>query len=385
MNILLVSHYGEYSGDLSSSFVHAQARALAARGHRVRALILTPLGKRRAGHRWGPFYGEGQADGVELRYVRYLSLSNRGERGFNAAAARRAADKCLPQLVRGFTPDIIHAHTLGTDSAAALQLKSRLGCPLVITTHGSDTSIPVQQGRTADLKIQCDGADHVVAVSSTLRQKLRTCGTKTPVSVILNGFHVQAVPRTGAEKTPCSLLQVSNLIRQKHVDTTLTAFAQVKKAHPEARLTVIGRGPERENLESLARELGVARDVRFTGQLPNEEVLAEMARTQFFCMPSVREGFGIVYLEAMASGCLTMGTRGEGVADLIENGKNGFLVPPEEPAAIAELIEWGLAHPEEAAAIAARGRQDALSLTWERNAAAYEKLYLTLSESEKNP
>ena len=110
-----------------------------------------------------------------------------------------------------------------------------------------------------------------------------------------------------------------------------------------------------------------------------------MARTQFFCMPSVREGFGIVYLEAMASGCLTMGTRGEGVADLIENGKNGFLVPPEEPAAIAELIEWSLAHPEEAAAIAARGRQDALSLTWETNAAAYEKLYLTLSESEKNP
>ena len=107
-----------------------------------------------------------------------------------------------------------------------------------------------------------------------------------------------------------------------------------------------------------------------------------MSKAQFFCMPSVREGFGIVYLEAMASGCVAIGTEGEGIADLIESGKNGFLVPPEDSEAIWQVMQRCLQHPAEAEAIAARGRKDALSLTWEKNAATYERLFMTLLESE---
>ena len=95
-------------------------------------------------------------------------------------------------------------------------------------------------------------------------------------------------------------------------------------------------------------------------------------------MPSYPEGFGIVYLEAMASGCITIGTEGEGIANLIKNGENGFLVPPDDPDDIAAVMEWCLAHPEEATAIADRGRQDALSLTWDHNAEQYIKLFKEL-------
>ena len=118
--------------------------------------------------------------------------------------------------------------------------------------------------------------------------------------------------------------------------------------------------------------------VCFTGYLPNPETLAEMAKAMFFVMPSVREGFGIVYLEAMASGCVTIGTQGEGIADLIENGHNGFLVPPEDPNAIVSVIESCLRDPQRAREIADRGREDACALTWPANAQKYVDLFNSL-------
>lgn len=382
MKILIVCHVGMYQ-DLSSSFVHAQAEAYAAQGHTVRAVILNPAGKAdRFGHRLFPTVTVGNADGVEMVNMRFISLSNLGERGGNAFFAKQSAWMHFSKIFSEFQPDVIHAHTLGSASALGVWLKKRLHCPLVVTTHGSDTAVRIEQGRAAELKPLCDGADCVVAVSSALAAKLKTCGTKTPVEVILNGFRIRSLPAVSEERAQCAVVQVGHLIKQKHFDVTLRAFARLKKEYPAAQFTVVGQGSEREALEALADELGVSESVHFLGQLPNEAVLAEMSKAQFFCMPSVREGFGIVYLEAMASGCVAIGTEGEGIADLIESGKNGFLVPPEDPEAIWQVMQRCLQHPAEAEAIAARGRKDALSLTWEKNAATYERLFMTLLESE---
>ena len=372
MNILTVCYYGMYQ-DLSLSFVHAQMAAYAAQGHRVRVLI--PIA-------WGKKDWDGSAvsckrrvlDGVEMIPLRYLSLSGYGERGFNTRSALWALRCGLKGLLRGFAPDVIHAHTLGFCSTIGAWLKQRLNVPLVVTTHGSDSSIVLERGEYEQMKSLCDEADHIVAVSSVLGEKLRKCGTATPITTILNGFILQHLPEAQA-KQPLSLIQVGQLSRQKRFDVTIRAFAKLRAAHPSATLTIIGQGSEGEALQALCEELQITDAVRFLGQIHNREVLAEMAKHQFFVMPSVREGFGIVYLEAMACGCITVGTEGEGVADLIENGKNGFLVPPEDPDAIVRVIEWCLEHSEESESIAQQGRRDALSLTWERNAAQYIDLF----------
>ena len=86
MNILVVCHYGLYQ-DLTASFVHAQAKAYAALGHRVRVIIPVPVGKVWEGRRLGPFQAVRQDGGVELYYTRFLSLSNFGERWFNTVSA----------------------------------------------------------------------------------------------------------------------------------------------------------------------------------------------------------------------------------------------------------------------------------------------------------
>lgn len=376
MNNLVICHYGMYQ-DFTFSFVHAQAKAYAALGCQVRVIVPIAWGKRD----WrGSRFGQ-QAfsrDGVDIFPVRYLSLSKYGVDGFNTRRAIAAVARQYKRILADFTPDIIHAHTLGFDSGIGAWMKTKLGCPLIVTTHGPEESIPYEQGWLNWICEKASCADTVVAVSSVLANKIRASGTATPVRTILNGFALDAMPEK-SEKVSCSVIQVGHLIAQKRVDITLRAFARFHAAHPSATLTVIGQGSERAGLETLCAQLGIAQAVRFTGQLPNRDVLAEMARAQFFCMPSVREGFGIVYLEAMANGCITIGTEGEGIADLIVNEKNGFLVPPDHPDAIAEVMEWCLAHHGEAEVIAEQGRQDAMGLTWERNAAAYIQLFQSLT------
>lgn len=378
MNLLVVCHYGLYQ-DFSYSFVHHQAAAYAALGHHVRVLVPIPVGKAGpSGRRFLPGLECRTADGVEIVYLRFLSLSNYGRAHFNTSSAIAALEAHLSELLRGFQPDVIHAHTLGFDSELGAWLKDWLHVPLIVTTHGSDTSNPMEQGEGAQLKRFCDHADMVAAVSSALADKLRACGTDTPIVSILNGFVLENVSQ--GIKQPYSLLQVGALTEQKRVFVTIRAFCTLRKQYPALTLTLIGQGPERGRLEEFCRELDVEDAVFFLGQLPHQDVLAEMAKVHFFAMPSVGEGFGIVYLEAMASGCVTVGTEGEGVADLIVSGENGFLVPPDDPEAIVCVVEWCLDHPEESAAIAEQGRRDALGLTWEKNAKQYIALFQSLTE-----
>lgn len=373
MNILVVAHY-QGDGSPTASFIHNQVKAFRNMGHAVQVISPVAIGK--SGYAsTGRFHGGRQEiDGIPHYYLRYLSLSSYGQRRFNTQSAIAALRGQLNAILTKFSPDIIHAHTLGFDSEIGAWLKQRLCVPLVVTTHGSDSSVPLERGEYAYMKRLCHQADHIVAVSSVLARKLKSCGTNVPVSSILNGFALQYLPEK-QEKQALSFLQVGFLLKQKRFDITIRAFAKFRTVHHEAVLTVVGQGEERERLESLCLELGVADAVRFTGQIPNSEVLAEMAKHQFFVMPSIREGFGIVYLEAMACGCITIGTQGEGITDLIRNGENGFLVPPDDPDAIVRIIEKCLCDEKLVEHVSSEGIASAMELTWSANAGQYIELF----------
>ena len=378
MNILVIGHYGIYE-HLSASFVHSQAKAYVAQGHQVRVIIPVPVGKTFQGSKLGPAFHVRQADGMTLYYVRYLSASNFGQRHINTACAICALRPHLRTILHGFAPDVIHAHTLSLDSGIGRWLKKRLGCPLVVTTHGSDTFVPYTAGKFADLRAYAQGADTVVCVSTLLRRRLEEAGISQPMEVILNGFRVTQTPPQ--EKPPLSLVQAGYLVPRKKADVTIRAFAKLRETHSEATLTIVGNGPEEQRFHALAQQLQLGDSIRFTGYLPNEQLLAEVAKARFFVMPSVREGFGIVYLEAMANGCVTIGTQGEGIADLITSGTNGYLVPADDPDAIVAVIEACLRDPQAADAVAEQGRSDAVGLTWEKNALQYLTLFQRLRNS----
>src|SRR5205085_7258586 len=141
---------------------------------------------------------------------------------------------------------------------------------------------------------------------------------------------------------------------------------------------VVGDGPERGRIQSLARELGVGDRVELLGQLPPDRARAQAWRGTAFVMPSVDEAFGVAYVEAMAGGVPAIGCRGEGGPEEIAAAGGGIrLVPPRDPAALAVEIESLLRDPTRLADLGRQARETVeREFTWERcgeqTVAAYE-------------
>ena len=373
MNILAVCHYGLYR-DLSYSFVHNQLREYVKAGHRVRVLIPNGFGKiDRNGKRFSFRPEIRVVDGVELCDLRYLTLSSYGEKNFNAKSAI-CSIRLWKKLLLAFQPDVIHAHTVGFDSRIGAWLKKLFSRPMVATVHGSDVAVPIAQGKGEQLCRDCEEADFIGADSSRLAEMVRNCGAKTPLRVISNGFVLHKCEEN-IPRDPMKMIQVGHLIPSKRVDVSIRAFAILKKKYPQMTFTIIGKGVERDNLEALCRELKVEDAVTFTGEIENRRVFEALCGATYFSMVSKPEGFGIVYLEAMAAGCITIGTQGQGIIDVIRDGENGFLLPADDPQAIADVIEDCIEHPKKAEVIAKQGQADALNLTWETNAKKYLQFF----------
>lgn len=380
MNILVLVHY-HYQGICvpTALFVHNQMRAFVQAGHRVRAVVPIAMGKAgEDGRRFSPSLLRMDIDGIDHIFLRHWSFSKYGQKNWNTHCAIAALKRHMDDILKDFKPDVIHAHKLGSNTELAALLRDRAGCPLVFTSHGETGCEEPWKSDPASIKPFADKADEVVCVSSAILRTLIQAGVSSAQKVILDGFDASKLSVLTGKRPELSIMQAGHLTKQKCVSVTVEAFRRIYAQHPDAVLTIAGNGPERKFLEDQCTENGLTGTVRFTGEIPNGDLLAEMANTRFFVMPSVHEGFGIVYLEAMASGCIVIGTEGEGIADLIVSGKNGFLVPPNNPIAIAQVIEWCFQHPEESADIAAQGQKDAIALTWEKNAAQYIQLYTSL-------
>lgn len=371
MNILEAYLYGYHK------FALPQAKEYVRQGHRVRMIVFHAFGKKRFGHNIAPFLDYEEDDGVEVYYLRMISLSHIGEKiGFNDFSERWFLKWKLSRILQGFQTDVMCFHALDRGAYVAPYLKKKIGCPAVLTVHGTAMSALFRAGRYELIRERTDCIDVVTAVSVSLEQQLIKAGVKSQTKVILNGSELKhAYP---AEKKAGSVVMTASLIPDKCADITLRAFAKIHQRYPFATLTIVGEGSEEKRLKDLCKELGLSSAVCFTGQLPNKEVFTTLAHRQFFVMPSINEGFGIVYLEAMVSKCVTIGTQGEGIDGFLQNGKNGFLVPPKDPDEIAAVITWCMEHPEEAERIAEQGRQDALELTWEKNAEQYLALFQML-------
>jgi phosphatidylinositol alpha-1,6-mannosyltransferase len=219
-----------------------------------------------------------------------------------------------------------------------------LGIPYTILTYGKEVwgSLPSKY-QTAMSK-----ADSIWTISRYTRD--RTCGINQ-----LNPEKFHIVPCTVDENIfttgpgPQDLLEQYNLVGAKilmtvarlrssdiykGVDVTIQALAQIAKTFPNVKYLVIGRGDDRSRLAKLADDLGVTERVIFAGFVPTENLAAHYQLADAYVMPS-QEGFGIVYLEALACGVPVLAGDADGSADPLQDGKLGWRVPHRDSAAVA--------------------------------------------------
>ena len=218
-----------------------------------------------------------------------------------------------------------------------------------------------------------------IAASRAVAEEFIKLGVgRNNIKIIPNGvdskkFYVWG--RTPHIKNEFVILSVGRLEKIKGHKYLVEAFAEIKKKIPGARLTLIGNGSERKNLEAQAVSLGVRGDIEFQGELSHDKLPEYYSRADIFVMPSIQEGFGIAIIEAMASGVPVIATKAGGHLDIIEDNKTGILVEPGSSRDISSSILDLCNNSEKRAYLVRGGLDQAKNYSWDNISARVFHIY----------
>jgi glycosyltransferase involved in cell wall biosynthesis len=159
------------------------------------------------------------------------------------------------------------------------------------------------------------------------------------------------------------VLSVARMYPRKRLSDLLRAAAVLRARVAGVQVRIVGRGPEWDALSRLHAELGLGDTVVLLGDLSRERLAEEYVNATVFCLPSVQEGFGIVFLEAMAAELPVVACRIAAVPEVVQDGVTGLLTPPRDPGALAGEIERLIADPELARRLGRDGRRRVLAFT----------------------
>jgi phosphatidyl-myo-inositol dimannoside synthase len=275
------------------------------------------------------------ASGAEIRF-----------RGFGRAKFEFAFS-AFREALRGDVHIIVAAHPhLALPAACAKSVSAH--ARTIVVSHGVEIWQPLPGLRRrallrADLVLapSTDTAEKLACVQGASREKTRLLPWPVDPSFL------QMAERSGALAPPASfpsgrvILTVgrwSASERYKGADDLIRAFAQLRAQFPGLHLVAVGDGDDLPRLRSIAGETGASNSVHFLSSLSREEIAACYARAEVFALPSAGEGFGLVFLEAMAFGKPVVGAASGGTTDVIQDGANGFLVPPHDPESLSRTL-----------------------------------------------
>jgi glycosyltransferase involved in cell wall biosynthesis len=339
----MVTHaFPRWEGDVAGAFILRLAQALDGRGNAVR--VIAPADRGDA--------GPDTVGGVAVRRVRYASperetLAYRGTM-HTASARSPAAALAFAGLLRAFLvaveeacagghADVVHAHWWVPGGVAAA-LARRRGRPLVITLHGTDVALARSvPGARYLFRAVARNAAGVNAVSSALARHAAAAAGLPLESIAIAPMPLLLQPTPPAPERHGALF-VGRLAAQKRVGVLLDALGLLASRGLPMDLAVVGDGPERGALEARAAQPDLAGRVRFTGEVPPEDVRRHLSAARLLVLPSVDEGLGLVIAEALVSGVPVVGARSGGIPDLVTAPYSGLLVPPDDVAALADAI-----------------------------------------------
>ena len=348
MRILTVTHnYPRFTGDPAGAFVARIAQGAAARGHEVEIIAPhapgTATDERAAGvrihrFRYGPDALERVAYTGNLHGRTLLSpVAALAFPGFLLGYGR-----AVRNAIRRFSPDVVHAHWWMPGGWFA----SRGRVPYLITCHGSDVRL-LERGalvRRIALPVFLR-ATRVTTVSKFLAGDIQRmlpalhAGVQvTPMPVDVSGFLEGA---RMAKLDPPRLLYAGNLVPSKGVDILLRAVAELTRQGVACQLKILGEGPARSELESLARDLGIGSRTVWSDFVPQARMASEYGASTVTVLPSRghAEGLGLSLVEALLAGSAVVGTAAGGIPEVVVHEQTGLLARDGDPTDLAIQLE----------------------------------------------
>lgn len=259
---------------------------------------------------------------------------------------------CVRRLRRQFPFDLIDAHFAYPDGMAACLLARVFRCPVVVTIRGTLLPLSRHRLRRVQAAWTLRKATRIFSVSESLKQLAVSLGAQTEkIRVIPNGVDTETFhPRSRADARaelglPAGrpvVVSVGSLCLRKGHQRVIEALPEVVRRHPDVLYVVVG-GPDLEGntgprLAQQTRDLGLARNVRLGGARPHAEIPLWLAAADIFCLATSNEGRANVIMEALACGIPVVTTRVGGNAEVVEEGRNGLLVPLDDTRALGRAL-----------------------------------------------
>jgi glycosyltransferase involved in cell wall biosynthesis len=333
--------------------------------------------------------GSGTAAGIgglrsalEARGHRVARLAPPTERPRNLTARRLLFNLYLPALLRTLRYDLV----IGFDIDGWRWSGARHGSPYLASIKGVIAEEMQHEGGRVralfEVLSRLEGAnarsaDAVLTTSAYCRAAIERHYGIDPARVRLvpEGIDLARWRRVAADEPRSSdgatILCVARQYPRKHVADLLRALPAVRRAVPRARAVIAGDGPEHAALLALASQLRLGDAVSFTGALPDDELARLYRHADVFCLPSVQEGFGIVFLEAMACGLPVVATGAAAIPEVVPQRQAGLLVPPGDAAALADALVELLSDAPMRAAYGAAGQAHVEQFDWDRVAGRF--------------
>ena len=297
--------------------------------------------------------------------------------------------KTVCRLVDPGNFDLIHAHTLYSDGAVALRLKEQFGLPYVVAFRNTDLNVFMrwrpdlsQIGRRV-----LQEAAQVVFLSPAYRTKLLAglqpdlrSVVKLKSSVLPNGldlFWLEGEARLSRTGPQLRLLYVGDASHNKNIGATLRA-AELLARRSSVQLTLVGGGRAEPRMRRWLEQYDF---VRHLGRIDDREELRSIYREHdIFVMPSFRETFGVVYLEALSQGLPVVHSRGQGIDGYFSPGTVSEAVDPGSPSSVAAGIE---ALSERLSSARPIAMEEARKFSWSQIAKAYADIYIKATAQEE--
>lgn len=383
MRILMVSH--GYPPVISGVTLVVQklARAMVCRGHQVTVVTASDRNKS---------YRDTD-QGVQLERVHALSNP------FWQDGPIPIADQSeLTRIAEALQPDVLHVHDAALLGIQALRLNRKAGIPLVATcyyvprfvahyvTWDGNPHKAIESLAWSYSTWLFNQFDHVVFATQAHRRAFQEQGLTAPTSIISNGLDIQRYTPGPADLDMAAkydlppaprILFVSRLAQDKRIEVLLYALRRVCEKQ-EASLVLVGKGDDRERLESITTELGLEQRVRFTGFVPEADLPALYRLADCFAIASTCEVQSLPTLQAVATGLPVVAVDAMALPELVRHDESGYLVPPEDPEALAHALLNVLTDPVRAARMGRVGLEIAQAHDERRTFAAYEQLYSSM-------